>query len=171
MSVQSLEMLEEQHQLLDVREAQPVVHAVKWMRHGVRELLGGEILLQVEDILPRGLQSAVLRLGEAPDEHVNLAAVVGETRAHLLAEKDARPVGDFEATLDAVVVGQRHEIHAARPQRVVKRVRLGVAVRQTDTAEEPLRGAGAVAGVQVEIGLHDFGTRSFSNSASAMPTT
>lgn len=105
------------------------------MRNGVREILRSEILLQLEDIIPDGLHLAVLHLGNSPDEEMHFAAVVGETRADLLRNEHARSVGDFEAAFDAVVIGERDEIHAALAERVVKSARLGIAVRQSGATE------------------------------------
>ena len=154
MPVEALEVFEEQHELLDVREREPVIDAVERMRDGVREVFRGEIFLQLEDVLAPRLQFPVLPRIDAPHEHVDFATGVGKARAHLLAEERARAAGDLEAAVDRVVVGDRDEVHAPRVQRVVERGRRGVAVGQTHAAEEPLGRAIAVAGVDVEIGFH-----------------
>ncbi len=143
-SVQAFEVFEQQHEFLDVRDAEPVIDAVERVRDGVREPFRGEVFLQLENIAAPRLQLLVLRLGDAPHEHVDFAAVVRESRADLLADEGVRPVRDLEAAVDAVVIGDRHEIHSALLERIVQRARRRVAVRQPDAAEKPLRRARAV---------------------------
>ncbi|EDY18892.1 hypothetical protein CfE428DRAFT_3550 [Chthoniobacter flavus Ellin428] len=158
-SIQSLEMLEEQDEFLDVREGEPVIGSVKRMRDGVREIFRGEIFLQVENVVPHRLDLAVLRLGDAPHQEMHFATVVRKTGADLFADENARPPGDFEAAFNAVVIGEGDEIHPALAQLLVLPSGLRVAVGKTGAAEEPFRGAVAETGVQVEIGFHGIGKR------------
>ena len=146
-------MPEQQYQLFDVRDSEPVIEPVQRMRDGVREILRGQILLQVENILPDRLHLAVLGLSDSPDEQMHFAAIVGKPRADLLRDENPGPVGDFEAAFDPVVIRERDEIHPAFAQRIVKRARLRVAVRQACAAEKPLGGAVTEFGVEVEISV------------------
>jgi hypothetical protein len=158
-AVEALEMAEEEDELLDVRPGEAFVEAVEWVRDGVDDLRGGEVTLEVEDVLAQGVDFAVLQLGDAPDEDVGLAAIFRKTGADLFADEDAGEVGDFEAALDAVVIGDGDQVHAAIAQLLVKRAGFRTAIREADAAEEPLGRPAAVAGVKMEVGFHGRGMR------------
>ncbi len=153
-AVEALEVAEEEDELLEVRGGEFVVEAMERVRDGVGELLLREVGLEVEDVFAQALELGVLRLAQAPDEDVDGAAVFGEVGGDLLAEEDAGAIGDLEAAVDGVVVGEGDEIHAARPERIVEVAGLGVAGGKAGAAEEPFRRARAVAGVEMEIGFH-----------------
>ena len=152
-------MAEEQEQALQVAAGEFLIQPVERVGHGVREVLLRQVFLQIVDILPLPLDLAVLRLIQAPDQEVDLAAVFGKKRADLLGKEDAGKLGDLHAALDGIVIGDGDEIHTAIPERFVKGARSGVAVRHVKAAQEPLRGTGAEAGVDVKIdlGSHERG--------------
>ena len=150
-AVDSLESLEEQQQFLEVGDAKFFVHLVKRMCNGMGDVVLRQVFLQVVDILAQALDFAVLRLVDSPHEQMHLAAVLGEIGRHLLADECARLVRDFEATLDAVVVGDGDEIHPARAKQVVEFPGLGIAVGKIEPARDPFRGAVAEAGMDVEV--------------------
>ena len=96
----------------------------------------------------------VLRLGVAPDEHVDLASLVGEMGRHLLAEEHAGSIGDGEASFDRIVVRQRDEIHARRAQGVVGQRGIRDAFRKARPAENPFGRAITGARMDVKVGFH-----------------
>ena len=134
-----------------------LIEPVKGMRNGVREIFGGEILLEIVDVLAGACDFAMLRLGDAPDEHVDLAAVLGKPGGDLFGDEGAGEIGDLEAAVDVVVIGDGDEVHAALAEQGVELARIGVAVGDIEPAKQPLRGAVAVAGVDVEVDLRGHG--------------
>jgi len=152
-------MAEEEEEALDMVEGEFLVQAVKGMGYGVGKVLGGEIILEVVDALAEAMDVAVLLLVEPPDQEMNLTMILREPCGDLLGEKDAGKIGDLEAPLDAVVIGDGDEIHAALAQQGVKLARIGIAVRDIKPAQEPLGGTSAEAGVDVEVNLRGHGKR------------
>ena len=110
-SVDALEVLEEQNQPLEMRGLQFAVDAVKRMRHRMHDRLALQIGLQLEDVVARAHDLCVLRFRDSPNQQVNLAGIVREISRDLLADESVRQVGDLQAALDRVVIGDGDEIH------------------------------------------------------------
>jgi hypothetical protein len=60
-------------------------------------------------------------------------------------------IGNLEAAFDAVVIGDRDEVHPALFEAAVERNGIGLAVRQAHATEEPLGRAVAEARVDVKV--------------------
>jgi hypothetical protein len=67
-AVQTLEVFEEQDQLLHVADREPLRGPVKRMCHCMREPLLCEVTLRLVEILADFQQFRVLRLADAPDQ-------------------------------------------------------------------------------------------------------
>ena len=147
-------MPEEQNELLDVREIEAFLRVKERMRDGVRQVLLCEIALEIKDVVAQPSQLAVLRLAVTPDQHMDLAALVGKMHRNLFAQKHAGTIGDGQDALDRIVVGDGHEIHLRRTQRVVELDGVGHAFREAGPAKDPFRRAVAGAGMDVEVGFH-----------------
>ena len=94
-AVDPLERAEEQDQLFDVRPVEFVVEAVERVSDGVRQVLRGEVGLQLVEVIAQPRDVPVLSLGEVPDEEVDLATILGEGGGDFLAQKDAGQAGNF----------------------------------------------------------------------------
>ena len=71
-------------------------------------------------VLGARLEVAVVRLqpgvvvGRDPEaEHVDRLRLAPEPGGQLLGDEDVGPIGELEAAVDRVVIGDRHEVHAA----------------------------------------------------------
>jgi hypothetical protein len=156
-AVEALEVTEEEKEALDVAAGEFLIEPIEGMGDGVGEVLGGEIFLKVVDVLAEAGDVAMLRLCETPDEEVDLAAVLGKPGGDLLRDEDAGEIGDVQAAVDAVVIGDGDEVHAALAQEGVELAGVGVAVGHVEAAQKPLWGAAAETGVDVEIDLGGHG--------------
>ena len=65
------------------------------------------------DVAGVGLQPLVVAGRDAEAEHVHGLRLAAEARGQLLGDEHVGPVGDLEDAGDRVVVGDRHEVHAA----------------------------------------------------------
>ena len=96
------------------------------MARGQRRLDGVErvgerardlVLVQVGgdglDVAGVRLQPLVVVGRDAEAEHVHGLRLAAEARGQLLGDEHVGPVGDLERAGDRVVVGDRHEVHAA----------------------------------------------------------
>ena len=72
----------------------------------------------LEDVAPQRLDARVQRLGHAVDAEVHLDRRVGEPAGHFFGHEEVVGAGmavqELEAPVDAVVIGDGDEIHAAR---------------------------------------------------------
>jgi hypothetical protein len=156
-AVEALEMTEEEEEALDMAAGELLIEPVEGMCDGVGEVLGGEIFLEIVDILAEAEDIAVLGFREAPDEEVDLAMILGEPGGDLLGDEDAGEIGDLEAAVDAVVIGDGDEVHAALAKEGVELAWIGVTIGNVEPAQKPLGGAVAEAGVDVEVDLGEQG--------------
>jgi len=97
----------------------------------------------------------VLLLRKVPRQDVELATVFRAVGGDFLAEKGVVGVPglDFNRALDRVVVGDRHEVHAARLGGLVELFRIGETLRCADTTEDPFRRFVGIARVNMHVGL------------------
>ncbi len=153
-AVEGLEAVEEDQQLLELVQGQHVVDPVERVGDRMHDVLRRQVVAQLVDVAAQGLDVAVLRLGDADRQAVDLAAVLGELDGDLLGEEGARQVGDLERAGDGVVIAQGHEVHAPLAAETVDLARLGEALGRAELAQDPLeallwtcRSALAVIGV------------------------
>ena len=98
-----------------VKRRQLLVRTVQGVGDRVRQRLFGKIALQIEDIVPLGLNLSVLRFGKAPYQDMHLAFIVGKICSHLLAENHPGQVRDFQASGHRVVIRNRLQIASRFP--------------------------------------------------------
>src|SRR5438552_15385662 len=144
-------MFEEQNQSFEMGRLEFAIDAVKWMRHGVRNLSALQVSLQCKNIVPDDYDVGVLLFGDAPDQNVNLAWVLGKVGCDLLADKRVRQIANLQTTVDRVVVGEGDEVHSALEQLPMQLARVGIRIRKIESAEKPFFRARAKARVNVEI--------------------
>ena len=124
------------------------------VRERARDLPLAEVLRDHLDVVRVGLQPVVVVGRDAEAEDVHGLRLAGEARGQLLGDERVGTVGDRQRAVDRVVVGDRHEVHAAALGEGVdllgRRGALGQAERAGD-AELGDRGGGRVA-VQVGPG-------------------
>ena len=129
------------------------------MGDGMGQRLLEEVFLQVENVLPHGLDFTVLGFGLTPHEEVDLALVVRETGRDFLAEDHAGPMGDLETAGDGVVIRESDVVHARGTKAFIDLLGIGVAGGKIQTTQNPVSRTGAVAGVDVKIGSGHGGQR------------
>ena len=80
-------------------------------------VLGSQVLVQVVDVSSAALDLGMLFLVDPEDVDVDALPRLGKPRFHLFRDEEIVRVGvgvqEGEAAVDRVVVGNRHEIHAA----------------------------------------------------------
>ncbi len=148
-AVDALKMAKHENQLLQLQGRELFIRRIKRMRHGVSQRLLEEVFLQVKNIFAQGLDFAVLGFGLPPDEDVDLAFIVGETRRDFLAENHARQMGNLQAARDGIVIREGDELHAGGAQALVNLLGIGGTRRKIQTAQNPIRRTRAVAGMNV----------------------
>ena len=146
-----LEHPKEQQQPFHVVQGQPLVQRVHGVGAGVRYARHGQVVHEVVDVLAQAGDVGVVGLGQVPGQHVDLAAVFGEIGGDFFADEGVVEVGDFKAARQGVVVGDGDQVHAAAAGDVVQRLRVGVAFRAAQLLQYPLRGAGGMARVHVQV--------------------
>ena len=99
----------------------------------MRQRAGDPVLVQVGgaglDVAGVGLKPVVVGGGDPVTEDVHRLRLAGEPGGQLLGDEDVGAVGDLEAAGDRVVVGDRHEVHAAPLREVVDLLRRRRALR------------------------------------------
>ena len=122
----------------------------------VREVVGDPRLAQdgdeVVDVLARRVRRRERRLVDAQRHHVDAHPVFREPAVQLGAEERAGQVGDRQRAREGVVVGDRDEVHAARPLGVVELQRVGERLRAPERADPRVARGVGVPGVDVKVG-------------------
>ena len=111
-AVDSLEMLEEQNQALEMRRVQLAIDAVERMGDRMRDRFALQEFLEIKNIVPDRGNFLVLRLGYSPNEQVNFARIVRKISSNLLTYESIRKLRKPETSLDRVVIGDRDKIHS-----------------------------------------------------------
>ena len=117
----------------------------------MRDLCRLQVSLQLKNIFTYGINLAVLLFRNPPNKDVQLARIVGEIGSDLLADKRAGPIANLQATLNRIVVGNGDVVHSPVQQLFVQLLRVGIAVREIETAKKPFFGARTVARVNMKI--------------------
>jgi hypothetical protein len=150
--VNSFEMPKGESELLKVQRRQLFVRTMQGVRDRMRQGLFGKIALKIEDVLSLGLNLPMLRFGKAPDQEMDLAFVIGKIGSHLLAKDHSRQMRDFEAPGHRVVIRNGDKLHPDLLQAPINLKRIRVTRGKLQSPEDPVRSAGAMPGVDVEIG-------------------
>src|SRR6266513_1141574 len=82
---------------------------------------------------------------------MQLARIVWEIRGDLFADESARPITDFQAALDGIVIGNGDVVHSPFEQFFIQLFRVGIAVGEIETAKEPFFRARTVARMNMKI--------------------
>ncbi len=108
---------------------------------GVRERAGDLVLAKVGgaglDVAGVGLQPLVISGSDPVTEDVNRLGLAGEAGGQLLGDEAVGAVGQLQAAVDRVVVGDRDEVHPAPLGQLVDLLRGGRALRQAERALDP----------------------------------
>ena len=136
-SVHGFEGVEEQKQLLEMIHGELVIDAVKRMSTSVSDLLFPKVVAQIKDILAETLNLIELSFGDAPSQHMDFASIFREVRRDFVADKHAFEMGYFQGATNAVVIGNRNELHSTPPSAFVNRFGLGIALRGSDPPQDP----------------------------------
>ena len=119
-------------------------HRVERVGQGARDAVLVQVAGHVLDVGAVGLQPLVVARRDAVAEDVHGLRLAAERGRELLGHEDVVAVGDGERAIDRVVVGDRHEVHAAAlGQRVDlfgRRRALGQAQRALHAEPAELRG-------------------------------
>ena len=144
-------MLEEKDQLLNVIGGQLPSHVVKWMSDRMTDSGAGQIFPELENIPSDLLDLDVLRLGEVPEEQVDVHVIVRKLGGNLLADENIRKLSDLEAPVDPIVIGEGDIGHPFLLQPLIQLPRIRIAIGKLEPAENPFCGSIAKFGVNVEI--------------------
>src|ERR1700733_9100856 len=138
-TVNTLEMLEQQDQLLHVIRSQLPVHVVQWMGNRMMNSSACQIFLKFVNVSSNFLDLGVLGFIQVPQEQVNPHAVVRKLGSHFLADKGVWMLADLQATVDPVVVREGDVSHPFLFQSAVQHLWIGVAIRKLEAAKIPFR--------------------------------
>ena len=148
-AVEALESLEQQEQPLEVPALELVVLPVDRMGDAVGDAIALDVLGDVVNVRRKLLQRVVILGGDAVDQHVHLAVVLGKPAGQLLADEHILARRDARHAFDRVVVGDGDEVHPAALCLGVNFLGIAVAFRAADRVERGL--GGLVAGVAVAM--------------------
>src|SRR5580704_11968085 len=99
----------------------------KWVIERVQDSLSAQIRSSLEDAAPQRLDFTVDFLIDAVRPDVHLERTGGEVAFDLLADEEiagfGMPLEEFKAAVDAVMIGDGHEIHPPRFRGGIDRVR------------------------------------------------
>ena len=104
------------------------------MRERARDVALAQVVRAQLDVVAVSLEPLVVLAGDAVAEDVDRLWLAAEARGQLLGDEHVGPVGDLEHARDRVVVGDRHEVHAAALGQLVDLLRRRRALRQADRA-------------------------------------
>jgi hypothetical protein len=98
------------------------------------------------------LERLVVRGRDPVAEDVDRLALAAEPHGELLGDEDVRTVGDLEAAVDGVVIGDRHEVHPPALGELVDLLGGSRALRQAEGPLDPELGDRRGARVAVHVG-------------------
>ncbi len=135
--------------------------------------LRSQIRGRVEDVAAQRLDLAVDPLVDAVRAEVDPEIDIGKAALDFLADEEivgiGMPVEEVEAAADAVVIRDRHEIHAPRLRRRIDLLGPRVAIERAQKPEMP--GEAGMARVQVQIGAQESGLVCHSGFSSRICST
>ena len=85
---------------------------VEGMCQGAGDLVGVQVLRAGLEVVVPLLETGVIVWVQPEAEHVDRLWLSAEPGGELLGDEDVVAIGDLQATVDRVVVGDRHEVHA-----------------------------------------------------------
>ena len=142
---------EQLRELAPVRRREWRLYRVEGMCQGAGDLVGVQVLrarLHVAVVL---LQPGVIVRGDPEAEQVHGLGLPAEPDRELLGDEDVIAVGELEAAVDRVVIGDRHEVHAPPLGELIDLLRRRGALGEAEASLDPeLRDLGG-GGVAVQI--------------------
>src|SRR5271166_5485523 len=81
-------------------------HVVKRMSDGMTDSGVRQIFPELKNIPSDLLDLDVLRLGQIPEEQVDVYLIIRKPGRNLLADENIRKLSDLEASVDLVVIGE-----------------------------------------------------------------
>jgi hypothetical protein len=93
-----------------------------------------QVLRACLDVAVVLLQPGVIVGGDPEAEQMDGLRLAAEPHGELLGDEDVVAIGDLEAAVDRVVIGDRHEVHAAPLGELVDLLGRGSAFRQSQAA-------------------------------------
>jgi len=150
-AVQTFESVEDQNQPLDVPPIQHAVLAIQRMRHRVRDPILPHVPRHRVDIVCGSLQRIMIDRRDAPDQQMNLAAVLREIAGQFLPDQHVRHSRKLRHSGNRIVIRDGHEIHPPLLGLGVDFPRFAVAFRTPDRLQHRLVRLGAGAAVAVKI--------------------
>src|SRR5688500_14985053 len=118
-------------------QSKPVIDAVERMSAGVGNALLPKVITQIVDVLAETLNFLELGFGDAPGQHVDLASVFWKVGRNFVADEHTFEMGYFQGASNAVVVGDRNELHSPTPSPFVNRFGFGVALGRSNPPQDP----------------------------------
>src|SRR5690242_14040656 len=89
-------------------------HVVKWVSDRMTDSGLRQICPELEYVASNLLDLDVLRLGQVPEEQVDVHMIVRKPGRHLLADENIRKLSDLEASVDPVVIREGDVGHSLR---------------------------------------------------------
>ena len=149
-----LKIFKQEQELLEMVNIQATVYRPERVRQGMGDILLLEIVHHGIDVLPQFLDLPMLFLVDVIDQDMHLTAVLREIAGDFLADKGIGQVGDFQTTVDIVVIGDGNPIHATLFGDGIELFGFGVTFMTAELLQHPLGRAGGKLGVDMEIDFH-----------------
>ena len=137
-AVDTLKMPEKEDELLQVSRRELPVDAMEGMGHGMGDRVGKKVFLKIKNIFTGGLDVAVLRFGDAPDQDGNSAFIIRKMPADFLADDHIRKMRDFKASVNGVLIRERHILHSSSAKFFVEIAGVGKTGRKIEAAQHPI---------------------------------
>jgi hypothetical protein len=148
-----LDGVDPRHEDGDVRRADEAVDPRSDVIEAGEDPVVAQVWQEHRHVVPASLDLQELLFGDVEDVEMDAHAIVREGGRHLAADDDIRLVGEGQGTGDAVVVGDRHQVHAPGLGQSIDL--LGPVVRLAhDQAERIERRPARIPGVHVGVELH-----------------
>ena len=132
------EILKQKQQLFEMIHGQAVINGIEGVGNDAHDVLILQVLSQIEDIGAQPLNLRVMRFGDVQGQYVDLTAIIRKVGGDFFTDESPRKMGDFQCSVDDVMVADRHMSHAAASGKLINIQRLGEAFRASDFFKNPL---------------------------------
>ena len=150
-AIYPFKMTEKKDEFLQVRGRELPIDAMEGMRHGVGDRVGKKVFLEIKNIFAGRLNVSMLSLGDSPNQDGNPAFIIRKVRADLLAKDYIRHVRDLQATLNCVLIRERHIPHSGGTKFFVDVAGMGKTGGKIQASQHPIGRPLAMAGVNMQI--------------------
>ena len=128
---------EKLRELAPVRRREGRLNRVEGMCEGAGDLVGVQVLRAGLDVAIVLLQPGVIVGADPEAEQMDGLRLAAEPDGELLGDEDVITIGDLEASVDRVVIGDRHEVHAPPLGELVDLLRRRRALRKAEAPLDP----------------------------------